>query len=109
MFYISYRAIFNQAKCLSTSLLRRLFRNQCFSWSGGGRARVEAYVLQTKASKKAVIAVKEKSCLNVSNIPFGMSTSASIGDATGYLWMLAINNKLDSLQWEKLYLDLVAK
>ena len=74
---MSSKAIANQAKCLSTSLLRRLLANQLVFSSGGGRARVVAHVLQTKAIGRAVIAIREKDCLDVGNMTFETLTSAS--------------------------------
>ena len=60
----------------STSLLRRLLTDQCFSWFSGGGARVVAHTAQTKSIGGAVVAVfVEKGCLDVANIIFGTSTS----------------------------------
>ena len=34
----------------------------------GGKTKIQAHALQTKAIKKGLVAVKEKSCLNAANI-----------------------------------------
>ena len=40
--------------------ISRLLADQCFSWSSNGKAKAEAHVVQIKANKGAILAVKQK-------------------------------------------------
>ena len=74
-FYLSQRAVANQAECLSTSLLGDYLQINTFLILV--LVERELQLMLYKATGGAVVAVREKGRLDVANMTLGMSTLAS--------------------------------
>ena len=86
---MSHRVVANQAKCLDTSLLKRLFVDQRLFWFGDCESRVVAHALQShwrsrRGGKRKKLPKRSEQDFWDINISFNQSLLPEIVMATSY-------------------------